>query len=162
MSGHVRAITGPYGEARLAPKPDPKTTRPDWAATIGSWVVHAPGHSPAWCHFTISMIHLRDIPGVRPANKQYPKAEYELIVAALDPNHPIDFDNLNATGFCWLRPFNVVQQFHGVSDEQAVKILETLIEDAVKGQALLEPEGVRGGHRLWITRLRSLGAEVVT
>lgn len=155
-----RFIKGPVGEARQVPR-HLQDGRSDWAATIDCWVVHAPGHSTAWEHFTMAIIHLREIDGVPPAYHTYPGSEYELIVAALDPEHPIDFDSPELQSFQWLTPFNVIEQFHDVDDTKAAEILERLVEDAVQGQAPLEPEGIRGGREWWRDRLRALGAALL-
>lgn len=157
MLEHLTLIRGPRGQARYVPVPDPPV-RPDHAATVGLWVVHAPGWSPAWCHFTMGVVHLRDLPGVPPATRQYPAAAYEFMVGALDPAQPIHFAEPNALAFHWLRPLNVVEQFHGVDDPQAGALLRMLVEDAVQGRVVLEPQGIVGARDHWRARLRAGGA----
>ena len=158
----IRIIKGPVGEARQV-KVKEEAMRPDWSACVGTWVVHAPGWSPAWCHFCLTIVGLRDLPGVRPAHRNYPEATHEFILGALNPDFPLDWDKVGTDetpGWKWLTPLNVVQQFHGVEDDEAAKILEALVEDAVQGKAIIEPQGIVGGTEWWTNRLRELGATV--
>jgi hypothetical protein len=110
-----------------------------------TWLVNGPYH-PLWSWWYVSCISLRDVPGVPPANKRYPEAEYELIVFSLnpDPKPPRpkvpDLDALAAgdatrglPGF--LHPPDVVFQFHGVSEQQAEQILELAVDRIVAGQS---------------------------
>lgn len=94
---------------------------PDQSATLMSYLVNFPASHPLWPTYTVSVIHLRDIPGVAPANKDYPEAEFEFMVVALDPNgtlgHPLATDDIES----WhhLVPLNVRVQFNAANDEDA-------------------------------------------
>lgn len=82
----------------------------------------------------ISVIHLRDIEGAKPANKQYPEAEYEFLIVSLNPDHQPDPDNAAAT-FRHLTPIDVAEQFHGLTDEQAKELCELAVRTIVDGVA---------------------------
>lgn len=57
--------------------------RPDWDASIGLALLSGPWH-PFWGWWAVAVVHLRDMPGVRPAYRQYPTAEYEFAIHSLD------------------------------------------------------------------------------
>lgn len=81
----------------------------------------------------LSVVHLRQLEGLPPAELQYPEAAYELTSLALHP-HPDylpDPDNWRPR---WLQPIDVCEQFHGVSDAQAAEILEGFVNMIVAGQ----------------------------
>lgn len=125
-----------------------KAHTPDEVATLAMWLVEAPWAHLAWDKWLVSIIHLRDIPNVKEAKKKYPEAEYELMVAALDPQHPIDLDNPR---WIFLQPVDLVEQFHGVDDAVAVHIIELLVDRVVAG--VLSPDS--DYRRAWQELLRS-------
>ena len=102
-------------------------------ATLSSWLVTGPFH-PAWNHWAISVIHLREIEGTKPANKQYPEAEYEFLIVSLNPDHQPDPDNPTET-FHYLTPIDVVEHFHGLNDVQAEELCELCVRAIVDGRA---------------------------
>lgn len=104
----------------------------DQEACLGTWLVYAPWAHPFWHTWAMSVVHLRDIPGVPPAHKKYPEAEYELLIAALDPNKGPDPDHPE-NGFAFLHPIDVVEQFHGISDRDATRLLESAVRAIVAG-----------------------------
>lgn len=136
-------LTGPYGTAERV------TGAPANAAqtgTLAAWLLHVPGASPAWSHYLLCVVHLRPIPGTPPAKKQYPEAAYELLLYALDPSkHPRADD---AQTLYPLHPLNVVEQFDGVIDAQAIDIVESCAHAILAGTLPVEPEGI-GGRALW-------------
>jgi hypothetical protein len=125
---------------------EPRTL--DQTATLACWLVHCPGAHPFWDHWLIACIHLREIEGVAPPAKDYPEAEFELMVAALDPKSDLDPDRCN-----WqvLTPLDVHEQFHGVSDEIAQHIAEMFVNVVVSGK--LSPD--RDYRSVWRTMLRN-------
>lgn len=112
---------------------------PDHAAALGSWVIDGPFHP--LCHqWVLSVIHLRDIEGVRPAHRQFPEADHELMILSLNPDRPVDIDAFEATG-TWgdpnvpkfLTPADLQYQFGGLTDAQAVEIAEAAIRGILAG-----------------------------
>lgn len=115
------------------------------SSSLADWVVNGSYH-PFWSWWYIAVIHLRDIPNAPPANKQYPEAEYEFMILSLDPRPEarnggkVDVDKIEQgdiegglPGF--LSPPDVVFQFHGVTDEQAIKVGEAAIRAIVNGHS---------------------------
>jgi hypothetical protein len=128
-------IAGPAGTA------EPATLRPldrDQEAALAGWLIHAPGQSPAWEHYMLQLCHLREMPGVRAASKQFPEAEHQVILLALDPKGRPDPDEPESW---WpLTPYNALVQFGGApSDEAAVSALYAVMEAIVNGQMMAEP-----------------------
>ena len=115
-------------------------TRPDQEATIAGWLVNGPFH-PLWQWWMLSIVHLRDLPGVPPAQKRYPEAEYEFMIVSLNPEKGVpDIDELERTG-TWgdpekppfLTPIDVTEQFHGITDAQAHEIAEKAVNAILDG-----------------------------
>ena len=136
--------TGRAGRAWIVPKLDPPA-RPDHAASIKSFVLEVPGAHPLWSWFVAEVISLRDIPGVKPANKKYDGAEHELYIVALDPKQDIDVDNLPPKdGWHILSPLDCQFQFHGVGDVGASWLLRTTVQAIVRGD--ITPDSDRRSH----------------
>jgi hypothetical protein len=110
-------------------------TRPDHEGCLAGWLVHAPYSHPIWPWKQISVIHLRDIPGVKPAVKHYAEAEYEFSIVSINPEecpHP-DPDEV-AEGYPSLIPPDVIAQFDVKgSDHDAVRVCESAIRAIVNG-----------------------------
>lgn len=110
--------------------------KPDYVATLGCWILSIPGAHPWWHGYMLSIISLADIPGVSPATKHYPEATHEIVVFALDPDVELpDPDNAKDFRPAFLTPANLVEQIHGVTDEQATGIAERLGRAFVDGIA---------------------------
>jgi hypothetical protein len=128
-------IAGPAGIA------EPITIRPldrDQEAALAGWLIHAPGQSPAWEHYMLQLCHLRELPGVRPASKQFPEAEHQIILLALDPKgRPVPDEPAS----WWpLTPHNALVQFgEAPSDEAAASALYAIVEAIVNGKMMAEP-----------------------
>jgi hypothetical protein len=105
-----------------------------WAATLASWIVNVVGAHPWWTWWQVSVVHLRDLPGVRPAHKRYPEAEYEFMIIAFDPETPPDPDNRGGDGARFLTPIDVVEQFHGVDDQQAAELCDRAVATILAGR----------------------------
>lgn len=100
--------------------PIPDDGPPDWKATLAGWFVHAPGAHPAWSWWYVGVIHLRDIPGVRPAIIRRPGATHEVMFMALDPKagSPVDRD-LGRDGLPFLEPIDLEHQLVDLTDDHA-------------------------------------------
>jgi hypothetical protein len=107
----------------------------DHQATLAMWLVNAPWAHPFWSWWNIGLLHLRDIPGVKPAHKKYPEAEFEFIILSIDPDWtPIDdASELAKNGIPFLHPPDVIEQFHGVSDHDARRITEAAVRAVCAG-----------------------------
>jgi hypothetical protein len=128
---------GAFGTLWRVAKPDPaKLERPDHEASLGVWLLTVPSAHPMWHSYALAVISLRDIPGVPPASKQYSEATHELLLMALDPGVSLpDPDDALHFKLAYLTPPNLVEQFHGVTDEQAVQIGELLARSFIDGHA---------------------------
>ena len=136
----MRAPDDENGPIRVWRIRDSAKTLPDHEAALASWLIEGPFH-PLWNQWQLSVIHLRDIEGVKPAFKQYPEAEYEFLIVSLNPDRRCDVDELESTGNWgdpavpkFLTPADVTKQFDGVTDRQAVEIGEAAIRGIVSGE----------------------------
>lgn len=102
------------------------TERSQKESLLLSGLIHREDVQPGW--WVVDLMHLRDIPGVLPAEKAYAKAEYEVAILFVHPEAcPNPEPEQLTKGFPVAVPAFYVQQFHGVSDETAVRIAEVLI-----------------------------------
>lgn len=105
---------------------------PDHAAHLAGWILHCPGAHLMWSYWHVGLVHLRDLPGVKPAKKTYKEAEHELFVFAINPEAgDVDPD---AGPWPHLEPFDHVVQFHGVNDVQAVHVIERMLSLVMSGE----------------------------
>lgn len=110
--------------------------RPDEAACVACWWLHCPGQSIAWEHYVLSVVHLRDLPGVPPAVIRLPHATHEVHLAALDPKNadPYDTDT-------WVRlqPYNLIDQVQVPSDDDASELAHLCAREVAEGRLWAEP-----------------------
>lgn len=128
-------------------QPTGKRERPDHDATLAMWLLDCPGAHAVWSRWVVSLIHLRPIAGVRPAMKRFPEAMFEMSSAALHPNEPFELDSAGPLPF--LHPFDWVVQFHGVTDEQAIRVGELVVESCMSGR--ISPDSDFASH--WETAI---------
>jgi hypothetical protein len=106
--------------------------RPQQEASLVQWVVKGPFH-PAWEYWVLAVISLEEIPGAPSAHKKYPEAEYELMIVSLNPEcYPPDPDV--ADGLDFLLPIDLIYQFDGVSDAQAMEIASLAVQAICDGR----------------------------
>ena len=139
-------------------------------AGLGSYLIDAPGQAPAWDQYVLGLVSL-----VGPASEgwpaflQYPGAEFELMLLALDPHGVVDllaagppageemesvrYTADGETPFAHLTPANYVHQFDGVTDQGAASILGRCAGKIVDGTAPAEP-AFPGGRMEWAPILR--------
>lgn len=120
-----------------------KGSRPDHDASVGAWFVNGPFHV-AWQWWMLGCVDLFPIEGAPPAHKQYPQAEYEILIFSLDPaKSPPPLEKAEAGNLTdgwgggegiFLTPADLVFQFHGVSREEARSVLEWMIERIMAGK----------------------------
>lgn len=144
----LTGIDGSVGSALpiLAPKGSEGRT-----ATISTWLLHLPGQHPFWSRYLLSVVHLRDLPGFKPAFKRTPDAEHEITLFALDPAVTPDPDNPATIKV--LTPVNYAEQFSGLTDEKAGLLCAQLALAFIAGQLLAEPSGISGARELFSKRL---------
>jgi hypothetical protein len=109
---------------------------PDHEAGVATWLVNGPFH-PLWSWWGVSVVSLRDMPGVRPPLRFYEGAEYEFVIVSLDPDQEVDIEawEEGRGGFRWLTPLDAQVQFHGTTDEQAAEVAELAVEAILDGHA---------------------------
>lgn len=158
MSDH---LTGPAGEARRVPAERLDEVRTgNVAATLEYWWVRIPGQTMMVAHlapgageeiadvaalewvalpagaldtFTIGLITLADLPGVKEAKKGFPWVTHELLVQTLDTSEaPVPFESPLAS---WrtMQPHNVGVQFEVADDGQARALVEEIARAMVEG-----------------------------
>ena len=106
----------------------------DHPACLAHWLVNVKGAHPFWEHWYVALIHLRDLPGVDPAKKRYPEAEYEFIIASISPEEAPEPDPDQKGSYPLMTPIDVVEQFHGVSDRDAIRIAQAGIQAMMQGR----------------------------
>lgn len=125
---------------------------PQQAATMALWLLHCPGAHPMWSYYVMCLIHLRPIPGeTQPAHREYPEAEYELIVGAVDPKVEPDPDDIEGFARRVMSPLDQRDQFHGVTDRHACHVVE-LMARACTDEILCPESGFR---QLWQSTLHN-------
>lgn len=137
-------ITGRYGTAESV-IPAPETIAQQ--ACLAVWFLHLPKVHPFWFHYVLSIIHLRPIAGAKDAKKDYPKAEYELMLYALDPA-PNPRADKKAT-WRFLQPINMRLQFHGIDDAGIAELARLVAYGLVNGHLIAEPQGIHGAYDHW-------------
>lgn len=138
-----------HGKAATAVRfliPD-ELSKPDEQATLAGWLIDAPGQSPAWRHYLLSVIHLRAIDGAPPASIRIAGATHELILCALDPaRNPNLFDRETIVP---LLPLNAEAQFRVETDAQAVSLAEKAARAICDGVLPAEPAFPGQGRDVW-------------
>lgn len=155
-TGVPPTLTGAFGSAWNVSDCDKGT--PDQEATVAAWIVTVPGSHPLWPTYQFGMVHLRDLPGVRPANKAYPEAEYEFLIAALDPRgtpgHPLS--PADRESWVVLTPVNITVQFDtGGPDEVTGSICEDAVRHVLEMGAPIEPDDNAGVRPYWKLLIRN-------
>ncbi len=127
----------PHGKAWLLDMPAIRRRLPTGHqdAAVAVWLVEAPWAHPVWHSYSVSLIHLRPLPGLSEPTRYLALATHELIVSALDPDG--DRDRLLAEGcgpHCrWLLPANFAAQMVEVSDELASARVRDAVERICRG-----------------------------
>lgn len=62
---------------------------PNVETNIDSYLICVPGSHPFWWWYMVAMIDLREHVDTPSPHKQFPTAEYEIQVVALNPEHPV-------------------------------------------------------------------------
>jgi hypothetical protein len=81
----------------------------------------------------VALISLHEVPGIPPAQKSYPDAEYELMIASLNPECcPPDPDMPGQ--LMVLTPIDLVYQFDVRDQEAAEEIADLAVKAIVQGK----------------------------
>lgn len=126
------------------------TDKPDFQGTVAGWFLDCPGQSPAWRHYGLSVISLRDIPGVKPARIDKPGATHEVMLVAYDPK--ANPDPLEPDSWLMLTPMNFAGQICLPSDEHAKSMLYSLAQGVIHGILWAEPP-LSGQREPWARQL---------
>ena len=113
-------------ENRRAWKSQAEHTKKEHQGHLATFLVNSPIAHPIWSYWMVALVHLRDIPGVPPARKHYPDAEFEFAIASIDPDHGIPDPDKGPWPL--LEPLDCVVQLHGVTDEQAAELCEKAVQ----------------------------------
>lgn len=120
-------ITGAAGKAWKV-----KVQPPQDKTTLSAYLVSVYGAHPFWNWWLVSVIHLRDVPEIPPAHKNYPEATHEFLILTIDPSGcPPDPDKPD---YKYLTPVDVQVQFHGLDDERVQKFCEDAVTAIADGQ----------------------------
>ncbi len=98
----------------------------DWMATVASWVISSTCFHPFWDAWNIYAVSLKDIPGVRPAKKHFPEAEWEIGIVSVEPGTTIDLGNPKGS-VRLLAPVDLVHQVLGISADEVREIVTDMI-----------------------------------
>lgn len=135
-------FTGAAGTADWTPFPH---TGENWReqTTIDTWLIDAPGQSPAWRYYILFGVHLRDVEGQEKApHKRTEDASHEIIVLALSPAHypeRPDPETFHSQPLEYLTPANISIQIRDSTDEQCRELLMLLAKGMAHGYLPSEP-----------------------
>jgi hypothetical protein len=138
-------MVGPHGQAwkmdleaiqQKYPNPD--------NATVCGWIVHAPWAHPFWHSYSIFAVHLRPIPGVKPATIHLEGATHEVLLHALDPEWKKDPKEVPRH----LQPANFCGQWIAPTDEAATAKVRECVVDIVHGRLSPDTDYIR----FWMAR----------
>lgn len=123
---------------------------PAASAALSTWFLQCPRQSPAWEHYTLNVVHLREAPGVTPPVITVPGATHEILVVALDPETKPTADDPQSWAFLW--PVNVREQFTVDDDEDAIELAKMAAQAVVNGLLPAEP-ALAGAVEPWRTAI---------
>lgn len=159
-------ITGEGGSVwRLNLAPPDASQPPETHSTVGLWLLHAPEAHPMWEYYVVVLIHLRDIEGVAPAQRDTPLMEYQITVLTLDPRFALpvmvelEQGGNTARKMMPLHPADFQAQFQRVGgDHVAYEVADAMCEAVAFGK--LSPD--RDYRSQWAMRLAAKVMVVTT
>lgn len=123
--------TGTAGEAWLVRRASPPGEQPP----LSRWLVRCPRVHPYWHWWVVQVLDVRK----EIAARLYAKAEYGIIIYAVDPYSCPEPDvEAPEKGYPDLVPWDIVENFHGLTEAQAVHLCATAVRGIVSG--LLTPD----------------------
>lgn len=111
----------------------------DAHSALRQWVVKGPFH-PFWNTWIVTVLHLRDLPGLQPSTKTSPEMTHEFIMFALNPGKDqfsptvYDPDDLPFP-LPYLQPIDVTCQVECKSDAHAVDLCDLAVKIIMDGHA---------------------------
>jgi hypothetical protein len=135
VNGPQPEFTGPMGMAWSVVLPEPQNEAEK--TSLCGWLIFTPQANIFWQYHLITLIHLRDIPGVPPAKLFKPEATHEIMLLAIDPKsnariNPQDSSTLRHI----LSPPDFNEQVTLPSDEQAMDVVKMSVEKCVNGELI--------------------------
>jgi hypothetical protein len=121
-----------------------KPDAPPAELTVAGWIVYAPYAHPAWHSYMIAGVSLRVHPNWQPPHIRKPGATHEILVVALNPEHPTAINDHPRI----LTPLNFVAQLIETDDQAAAARIEATVQDVIDG--VLNPDTDYIRH--WIHR----------
>jgi hypothetical protein len=87
--------------------------------------------------------------GWPPAERDYPEAEWQFTVLALNPKQPLPVKDGDPVHF--LTPGNVQEQFNddAIEDDDVVDLARSAVRAVLDGRLIPEPSGIRGAREAW-------------
>lgn len=125
---------GAYGEAWKIDLASAHEVKPH--TSVVTYIIRAPGQA-LWDHYMVSVVHLRDTPGIDAAIKHAPNMTHEFMLIALNPElFPTPTD---PNSWQHLEPLNVVQQIECGDDRQAERLADLAARAICDGFIPAEP-----------------------
>lgn len=87
-----------------------------------------------WTQWVCTMVSLRERKGLPKAKKQFPEAEYEMIVQAVSPDTPILIRETDFSGISFYASLESVVQFHGTGNGQANELVAGMMQLIADGR----------------------------
>lgn len=147
MNGYneAPAISGAFGEAWLIRMGPPGTRGSvDVDAALAGWIVRAPHAHPLWRYWMLSVVHLRPLEGGKPPQLRFPEATHEIVIVALNPEHPLPpLDHAPGWPVHYLTPIDVCEQMVVPNDAVAVEIAGLCV------RAICDGASPDQDHRRW-------------
>jgi hypothetical protein len=110
------------------------------ATVLAVYLLDVPSAHPAWDCYLLSIIHLRDVPGIPAAHREFPTATHEILLWALNPESDASWNGIAfpPEGRFLLTPPNLIEQVELPSDEYALELVALLARAFIDG--ILSPD----------------------
>lgn len=121
----------------------------DGGPGLVSYLLHVPGAHIAWGSWLVGVVHLRPVAGMAPPKLHYPTAGHEFLIVSVNPERHGMYADPDGGPFHFLEPADVVYQFDGLTDAQAMLLGTLAAQRIVEG--MLSPDS--DFRRLWVELL---------
>lgn len=138
-------MVGTYGRAWLLPIWPRLLKVPN--SSVCGWLFEASWAHPVWHSYVLSLIHLRDTPGLSAAHISLPGATHEFFLYALNPAFSRE-ETIRTGPVHNLTPANFGAQFIAADDAAAVQRMEDTVRDVISGQLNPDTDAIRQ----WVAR----------
>jgi hypothetical protein len=139
-------IVGPCATATLLPILD----APEWSATTCHWLIASAQFHVWWRQWLVACVDLAPNNVHHPAALHFPGATHEVIIVAVNPDHPVTPADTTAAGFQlqFLTPINLAAQFEA-SDEEMRRVVAYMCWSISEGHHTPEPPLSHGIDSEW-------------